>query len=1004
MTTLGTERTTVQDPLVQYAVEVGWSYLTPDEALTLRRGSGGTLFYSVLREKLITLNPGVVTVESVDGIVAAIESARNSIEGNAEVLAWIRGERTVYVTAERRHRNVIVVDFDPGRTGQNVFHVTDEWEYTNGRYTNRADVVFMVNGIPVALVETKSTKKRDGIDEGVVQVRRYHRETPELVTAPQVFDVTHLLDFYYGGTWSLERKNLLNWKDEEPGNFERKVKRFFARERFLKMLEEWIVFFKRDDELKKVILRQHQTRAVDKVVERALDPERRRGLVWHTQGSGKTFTMIKAAELILRQKAFAKPTVLLLVDRNELESQLFQNLTAYGLEARYAESKADLRDLLRSDFRGLIVSTIHKFDGADADLCARENVYVFVDEAHRSTGGDLGNYLVAALPNATLIGFTGTPIDRTAYGQGTFKVFGKDDAPKGYLDKYSIAESILDGTTLELKYTLAPNEIRVPMDLLEKEFLALVESEGVSDIAELNKILERAVNLRAFLKAQDRVEKVARFVASHFKENVEPLGYKAFLVGVDREACALYKHALDKILPPETSAVVYTSAHNDNELLSEFKLEEPEETKLRRTFVQKDTVPKILIVTEKLLTGFDAPILYCMYLDKPMRDHTLLQAIARVNRPYEDEKGIKKPAGFVVDFVGIFDKLERALAFDSDEVASVIQNIDVLKGRFETLMREKAPPYLALCRPPSPDSSGIGAPPSRRRREPQGRGEAPSGSARGAGREWPSPLWVMTDKSVERAIETFAYKEERERFYECYRELESLYEILSPDVFLRPYIEPYGQLSILYQVVVNAFSPRTLLLKDLMKKTERLVQEHAEAYGLTQTLPLVRIDDKALEALRSPDTSDANKIINCGRSLVQAAFEEGEKEPYLIPIGERAEQVLAQYEERQASTQETLSHLEELLKEYVEARKERARLGLDTRSFTVYWVLKQLGIASPREVAASVCAVLERFPNYRDNAGELRRLKAELYKVFLQAGAKETMVALADRILRLGSA
>ncbi|MGA9750627.1 MAG: HsdR family type I site-specific deoxyribonuclease, partial [Acidobacteriota bacterium] len=872
------------------------------------------------------------------------------------------GGRTVYVPAEKRTRNVAVVDFDPGQTGRNIFYVTDEWEYTNGRFTNRADVMFLVNGIPVALVETKSAKKREGIDEAVTQVRRYHTETPELVTAPQVFDVTHILDFYYGGTWSLERKNLLNWKDEEPGNFERKVKRFFARERFLKMLEEWIVFFKRDDDLKKIILRQHQTRAVDKVVERALDPERRRGLVWHTQGSGKTFTMIKAAEQILRHGAFGKPTVLMLVDRNELESQLFQNLSAYGLEARFAESKADLRELLSSDYRGLVVSTIHKFDGADEGLCPRDNVFVFVDEAHRSTSGDLGNYLVAALPNATILGFTGTPIDRTAYGQGTFKVFGRDDAPKGYLDKYSIAESIEDGTTLPLKYTLAPNEIRVPMDLLEKEFLALVEAEGVSDIAELNKILERAINLKTFLKAADRVDKVAQFVAKDFREKVEPLGFKAFLVGVDREACALYKHALDKVLPPEYSAVVYTSAHNDGELLSEFKLEEQEETKLRRTFVQRDTVPKILIVTEKLLTGFDAPILYCMYLDKPMRDHTLLQAIARVNRPFEDENGIKKPVGFVVDFVGIFDKLEKALAFDSDEVASVIQNIDVLKGRFESLMKDKAPPYLALCRPP----------------------------------------W--NDKSVEAAIETFAFKEERERFYECYRELESLYEILSPDVFLRPYIEPYGQLSILYQVVVNAFSPRTLLLKDLMKKTERLVQEHAQTYGLTQTLPLVRIDDKALEALRSPDTSDANKIINCGRSLVQSAFEDGAKEPYLIPIGERAEQVLTLYDERQVTTQETLNQLEALLKEYVEARKEREQLGLDVKTFTIYWVLKQQGVSMPQAVAAQVCAALQRFPNHRDNPGELRRLKADLYKVLLQAGAKETMVALTERILRLGSA
>jgi type I restriction enzyme R subunit len=266
---------------------------------------------------------------------------------------------------------------------------------------------------------------------------------------------------------------------------------------------------------------------------------------------------------------------------------------------------------------------IHKFDRADANLCTRGNVFVLVDEAHRSTTGDLGNYLVAALPNATFVGFTGTPIDRIAYGKGTFKVFGKDD-PQGYLDKYSISESIEDGTTLPLHYTLAPNDIRVPKEMLEKEFFSLAEAEGISDIEELNEILDKAVRLKAFLKASDRVAKVAAFVADHFRKNVEPLGYKAFLVGVDREACALYKQALDKDLPPDYSTVVYTSPYNDELLLAQHRLGEDEEKKIRKAFIKKDVTPKILIVTEKLLTGFDAPILYCMYLDKPMRDHTLL--------------------------------------------------------------------------------------------------------------------------------------------------------------------------------------------------------------------------------------------------------------------------------------------------------------------------------------------------------------------------------------------
>jgi type I restriction enzyme R subunit len=955
MPSIASERATVQNPLVEYVQEIGWAYVSPDQALTLRRGESGTLFYQTLRDKLISLNPGVVTVSTVDEVIARIESVRNTIEGNAEVLAWLRGERSVYVASERRQRNVTLIDF--AHPAENVFQVTDEWQYTNGKYRNRADVVFVINGIPVALVETKSAVKKEGIEEGLAQIRRYHRETPELVTAPQIFDVTHLVDFYYGVTWNLDRKSLFNWKDEEKGNFERKVKRFFARERFLRFIESWIVFYKKDDELRKIVLRQHQTRAVEKVVERALDPEKRTGLIWHTQGSGKTFTMIKAADLILRHPAFEKPTVILLVDRNELESQLFANLAAYGLAPEIARSKQHLRELLRSDYRGLIVSMIHKFDKADADLCTRENVFVLVDEAHRTTGGDLGNYLVAAVPNATMIGFTGTPIDRIAYGKGTFKVFGKDDE-KGYLDKYSIAESIEDGTTLPLNYTLAPNDIRVPREQLEKEFLDLAEAQGISDIEELNKILDRAVNLKTFLKAADRVGKVARFVAQHFRENVEPLGYKAFLVAVDREACALYKKALDKHLPPEYSTVVYTSAHNDDEVLAEYRLSEDEEKRVRRAFVKRDSLPKILIVTEKLLTGFDAPVLYCMYLDKPMRDHTLLQAIARVNRPYEDDEGIKKPAGYVLDFVGIFEKLESALAFDSDVVGSAIQNIDVLKSRFAALM-EQAKPFLELCAGP------------------------------------------IDDKAVERAIAVFEDKERREVFYKLFQELETLYEIISPDVFLRPYIEDYGKLTALYQIVVNAFSKKVALIRDLMKKTEELVKRSAIGTGLDTVMKPVSIDENTLKALKSSDGGEPPKVINLGKSLLATIKEEGEQQPFLIPISERTEAILEAYDDRQLSTQSALEQLARLMEEYLQAKREREKTGFDINTFTLFWLLKQAGAADPSDLAPKVEAAFRKYPNYRDNVAEERQLKAELYKLVLPAVGRESMVTVVKRMLEL---
>jgi type I restriction enzyme R subunit len=217
----------------------------------------------------------------------------------------------------------------------------------------------------------------------------------------QLYALTHLVQFFYAATWSLSPKDLFNWRDEAAGDFETLVKTFIAPSRVLRVLTEFILFVRRDGELSKVVLRPHQMRAVERTIQRARDSQRRRGLIWHTQGSGKTYTMITVARRLIRDPVFENPTVLMLVDRNELEQQLFSNLEAVGIgHAEVAESKRHLRELLRADRRGLIVSTIHKFDDIEADVCPRTNVFVLVDEAHRSTGGDLGNYLMGALPNA----------------------------------------------------------------------------------------------------------------------------------------------------------------------------------------------------------------------------------------------------------------------------------------------------------------------------------------------------------------------------------------------------------------------------------------------------------------------------------------------------------------------------------------------------------------------------------------------------------------------------
>jgi len=359
------EARSVQFPIIEYVQAIGWGLVSQQQALSWRRGEGGLLFYEVLAERLKALNPGVVDDSNVGDIIRRIENARSTIEGNREVHSWLKGERSVFVNSQNRELNVKVLEFE--KTERNVFQVTPEWQYTNGRFTNRADIIFLINGIPVALVETKAAQVRDGIERGITQVRRYHRETPEIVTAPQVFDVPNIVDFYYGVTWSLDLKSLFNWKEKERGNFEKKVKAFFDTQHFLGIIQSYILFFEKDDELNKIILRQHQTRAVEKVVARCEDRSKPRGLIWHTQGSGKTFTMLTVAEHLLTHPEFEKPTVLMLVDRNELEGQLAGWLRAFrGVDVPVAESKENLRDLLRKDYRGLVLTTIHKFESQHA--------------------------------------------------------------------------------------------------------------------------------------------------------------------------------------------------------------------------------------------------------------------------------------------------------------------------------------------------------------------------------------------------------------------------------------------------------------------------------------------------------------------------------------------------------------------------------------------------------------------------------------------------------------
>lgn len=955
------EAGSVQFPMVAHAAAIGWTPITPDVARQKRGGEAGMLLRDEVAAALAKFNPWM-SDDAIRQVIETLEAIPPTIDGNRDTLAWLRGERQWYDEAEQRHRHVQLIDFE--QPGENVLHVTWEWKLKPpARKGNRADVMFLVNGMPVCIVEHKNPKDGGAIDRGVTQLKRYEKETPELIGAPQLFNVTHLIDYWYGVTWNANRRFMARWKQQREETYKFAVQAFFEPTDFLRTLQHWILFYVEDGETRKSILRQHQRAAIDKIVERCADTAKKRGLVWHTQGSGKTFTLLTAARLILEDKArFRNATVILVVDRTELEGQLkgwveklLGEMQQQDIPVWRASSKTEVQDLLKTDKRGLIMSMIHKFEGIDKDANTRNNIYVFIDEAHRSVARDLGSYMMAAVPNATILGFTGTPIARTAQGEGTFKIFGTDDA-QGYLDKYSIRESIEDETTLPIRHTMAPSEMTVPAERLDKEFFELAAAEGVTDIDELNKVLDRAVGLRTFLTADDRIEKVAAFVAEHFREKVLPLGYKAFLVGVNREACAKYKRALDRLLPPEWTEAIYTESAADvvdRPLVAELQLSPEREADVRLLFKKAAEDPKILIVTDKLLTGYDAPILYCMYLDKPMRDHVLLQAIARVNRPYVDANGVQKRVGLVIDFVGVLRELKKALQFDSSDVSGVIEDLDLLMQDLLGKIQKAKADYLD------------------------------AGDGGGA------------DEKLEKLVYgRFLDPEPRKAFFEAYKDIEALWEILSPSAELRDHILTFKHLAQLYAAVRNAYADRVGYVADLAYKTRRLVEESATQEGLGRLTKTVTFDVKTLEGLKGEPGSDEAKVFNLVRGLQKEADEDADAAAVLQPLKDRAERILKDLQNRNTTGLAAMDMLAALAREKETAIKVAKDSGLSTRAFGVYWTLKDSTVLNAAGIPAMQLAqeaetLLGRFPNARVNPDEQRKLRAGLYRPLLGVDKSE---------------
>ncbi len=418
-----------------------------------------------------------------------------------------------------------------------------------------------------------------------------------------------------------------------------------------------------------------------------------------------------------------------------------------------AENREELQRLLAQDTRKIIITTIQKFGEAEGILNERDNIIVLVDEAHRSQEGDLGIKMRAALPNAFLFGFTGTPINLR--DRNTFLAFGAKEDESGYLNRYTFKQSIEDEATIPIDFEPRLVELHINQEELEKEYRRLLENEGIGYQDKDGIILTKeAAKFGHLVKSQERIQRICQDIANHFKQYVEPTGFKGQVVVYDRESCDLYKQELDKYFAPEETAVDMTVSSTEKEWLKKYAMSDDEETKLLDRFKDKKDPLKLLIVTAKLLTGFDAPINKVMYLDKPMKDHNLLQAICRVNRPYQG-----KYRGLIVDYIGVFDNVAQALDFDLKEMQQIVSNIDNIKAELPNAMN--------VC----------------------------------------IDHFKIVDRTVEgyegllAAQDCLPNNETRDKFAADYNYLSKHWEAISPDPMLKPYEKDYKWLTQVYESI-----------------------------------------------------------------------------------------------------------------------------------------------------------------------------------------------------------
>ncbi|MCF4113316.1 MULTISPECIES: type I restriction endonuclease subunit R [Dethiosulfovibrio] len=856
-----------------------WRFVSAEE---LPRQHSNVLVESMIRDALIRLNPEIkAQPDRADEVLYRLRTIPLSVQSEGLVRAnelfaeWLRGEKSMPFGERGEHTPVRLIDFE--NLSNNDYVITNQWVYPVKEGGRRFDIIMLVNGIPLVVGEAK-TPVRPAVTwvDGASDIHNGYEQSVPQMFVPNVFSFATEGKCYRYGSVHMPIDIWGPWHEGDNKSegtlvdVQRSIRSMLRPDIVLDILQNFTLFATDKKHRRiKIICRYQQYEGANLMVARVVKGYPKKGLIWHFQGSGKSLLMVFAAQKLRMHRKLGNPTVMIVVDRIDLDTQITATFNAADIPNMIgAATRQELQSLLAVDTRKIIITTIHKFGEADGRLNERSNIIVMVDEAHRTQEGYLGRKMRDALPNAFLFGLTGTPINKR--DRNTFWAFGANEDEQGYMSRYSFQDSIRDKATLPLHFEAVDVKLHIDKDAIDEAY-----SQMTDELSELDRddLAKRAAKMAILIKAPARVNAICRHIVKHFQEKVDPNGFKAQVVTFDRECCVLYKKAMDELVGPEASAIVMHTQGGKSDEYAEWKLAKDEEGKLLDRFRDPNDPLKFLIVTSKLLTGFDAPILQVMYLDKPMKDHNLLQAICRTNRVYPG-----KTHGLIVDYLGIFDDVATALDFDEKSVQKVITNLDDLK--------EELPGMVARCLAFFP----------------------------GVDRT------VSGYEGLIAAQDCLPDNEARDKFAAEYSVLSRLWEALSPDPCLGLYEKDYNWLTQVYESVKPPSGNGKLLWHALGAKTIELVHENVHLETVRDDLDTLVMDAEVLEGLL--DAKDPDKKSKEIEIKLIARLRKHKDNPRFVALGERLEKLKERHEQGLLHSLDFLKELLTLAREVVQAEKQ----------------------------------------------------------------------------------